>query len=163
MPKKKSSRGSLVKEISKPLPGDILENFWLKDEIKTLLRKYSGIYGLYKDDELYYVGLANNLHKRVKDHIKDRHAKKWDRFKLIIIKKVKYVKDLEALVLSLHKPTGNKRNSRVPSSYHINRFIRNIIKSNEKYLSDLERKHKQDIRINKEIRSELVDLRNAIR
>ncbi len=162
MSKKKSNRGSLVKEISKPLPGEILENDWLKDEIKGLLKNHSGLYGLYKNDKLYYVGLATNLHSRTKDHINDRHAGKWNKFKLIVIKKVKYINDLEALALSLYKPSGNKNIPGVPNSYHINKLMKGIIKSTEAYLSKLRKKHLEDIKMNKQIKAELVALRKGI-
>jgi hypothetical protein len=46
------------------------------DEITELIGKSHGVYALYKKGRLYYVGLARNLRRRVKHHLKDKHAKK---------------------------------------------------------------------------------------
>ena len=163
MSKKKSSRGSLVKEISKKLPGSILYNDLLKDGLKELLKKYSGLYALYKGDKVYYIGLAKDLHKRINDHRKDKHRGKWDKFRLIVIKKVKYIKDLEAVALSISKPPGNTNIPRVPSSYHIHKLIKEEIKANEYALKKLYEDHKRDAKTNKDIAKDLKLLRMSLK
>ncbi len=57
-----------------------------KKEITKLIGKERGVYALYKKDKLYCVGLATNLRTRVKQHLKDRHRQKWDKFSLFLIK-----------------------------------------------------------------------------
>lgn len=47
----------------------------------------SGIYVLRKNRDVYYVGLASSLRKRLADHLKDHHQGKWDWFDLYIIQK----------------------------------------------------------------------------
>ena len=42
------------------------------------MRGYAGIYALYNGSKLYYVGLTKNLFGRIRWHLKDRHAKRWD-------------------------------------------------------------------------------------
>jgi hypothetical protein len=37
-----------------------------RDIVGAMIRRKSGVYGLYKQDKLYYVGLASNLMGRVK-------------------------------------------------------------------------------------------------
>lgn len=46
------------------------------------IRKQQGIYVLYGDYGPHYVGLTRDqgLGKRLKDHLTDQHANKWDRF-----------------------------------------------------------------------------------
>ncbi|MEM7814405.1 MAG: GIY-YIG nuclease family protein [Candidatus Aenigmatarchaeota archaeon] len=66
--------------MSKKLPSSILEDPIFEEKLKELMKGYSGIYALYKGDELYYVGLTKNLHGRIRWHLRDRHAGKWDKF-----------------------------------------------------------------------------------
>lgn len=70
----------------------------------------TGIYVLRSNREIYYVGLASSLRGRLSDHMKDHHKGKWDEFDLYIIRKGKrkYIKELEALLIRVAKPTGNR-------------------------------------------------------
>jgi hypothetical protein len=70
----------------------------------------SGIYVLRKKRYVYYVGLASSVRKRLADHLKDHHRGKWDQFELYIIQenKVKYLEELETLLIRVAKPPGNK-------------------------------------------------------
>jgi hypothetical protein len=69
----------------------------------------SGVYVLRKNRDIYYVGLASSLRKRLLDHLKDHHRGKWDEFDLYIVRKgtAKYLKDLETLLIRVAKPAGN--------------------------------------------------------
>lgn len=77
-------------------------------QVTELIGKQQGVYALYKGDRLYYVGLASNLRNRIKYHLKDRHAGKWDRFSLYLVRKVDHIKELESLILRIADPKGNK-------------------------------------------------------
>ncbi len=70
----------------------------------------SGIYVLRKDQDIYYIGLASSLRARLPDHLSDQHKAEWDRFDLYIVrkKKVKYLRELETLLIRGAKPTGNQ-------------------------------------------------------
>jgi len=87
------------------------------DEITELVGKQHGVYALYKKERLYYVGLATNLKSRVKHHLQDRHAKKWDTFSLYLIHNVAYLRELESLLVHITEPKGN---------IHRGRFTRSI-------------------------------------
>jgi len=69
-----------------------------------------GIYVLRTDGNIYYVGLASSLRSRLADHLKDHHQGKWNQFDLYMIRKgkAKYLRELEALLIRVAKPTGNK-------------------------------------------------------
>jgi len=71
--------------------------------------KRSGIYVLRKDENIYYVGLASSLRSRLPDHLSDKHKGEWDRFDLYVVRKnkVKYLRELETLLIRGAKPTGN--------------------------------------------------------
>ena len=76
--------------------------------IKLMIRGYAGVYALYKGEKLYYVGLANNLMGRVNHHLKDSHKGKWDRFSVYLTTDKAHMRPLEALMLRVINPVGNK-------------------------------------------------------
>src|SRR5262249_22319182 len=69
-----------------------------------------GIYVLRSDGDIYYVGLASSLRSRLAQHLKDHHQGKWNQFDLYILRrgKAKYLRELEALLIRVAKPTGNR-------------------------------------------------------
>jgi hypothetical protein len=73
-------------------------------------RGRSGIYVLWKKRDVYYVGLTNSLRARLPAHLKNHHKGKWDEFDMYVIRKgkVKYLKELEALLIRVSKPSGNQ-------------------------------------------------------
>jgi len=105
--RKKSNKGALVKGVSKKLPVDILWEPSFKVGLKEISRGYSGIYLLYKRRKLYYVGLAKDLYWRLVSHTRDRHKGKWDSFAIFRVGRVRYLKDIESLLLRVASPPGN--------------------------------------------------------
>jgi len=86
----------------------------IQDHIKCFRefigRRKCGVYVLRTDGDIYYIGLASSLRSRLADHLKDHHRGKWDQFDLYIIRKgkAKYLKELEALLIRVAKPSANK-------------------------------------------------------
>ena len=79
----------------------------------TSKSKGSGIYALYNEYGLYYVGLTNrSLFSRLSRHTRDRHAGKWERFSWYHIPKIEPVKDIESILLNIINPSGNKTKGR---------------------------------------------------
>lgn len=76
--------------------------------VKLMIRGHAGVYALYKGDRLYYIGLASNLMGRVNHHLKDRHSGKWDRFSVYLTIDDEHIRPLEALMLRVINPTGNR-------------------------------------------------------
>ena len=71
--------------------------------------KGSGIYALYDQHGLYYVGLTNfSLRARIEKHTKNRHKGKWKRFSWYQIPNIKYTKDIESIILRIVDPKGNR-------------------------------------------------------
>jgi hypothetical protein len=92
--------------------------------VKSLIRKKAGIYALYKNERLYYVGLAGNLMGRVKQHLKDRHAGAWDRFSVYLTSQDGHIKPLESLVLRIvNPPKGNSVQGRLKGSENLSAVI----------------------------------------
>ena len=78
------------------------------DAIDRLTRGKTGIYALYKGERLWYVGLASNMKWRLKAHISDRHAGRWDRFSVYLTQGDRHMKEIESILLRTTKPAGNK-------------------------------------------------------
>ncbi len=76
-------------------------------EVTTLAKGRHGVYSLFKGKNLYYVGLASNLRSRIRQHLRDKHQGKWDRFSIYFIKNFAHIKELESLILRIAKPKGN--------------------------------------------------------
>jgi hypothetical protein len=98
--------GPLLLEYLESVSGRILEAY--PAAIRQMIRGRAGVYALYRQDRLYYVGLASNLMGRIKTHLKDRHHGLWDRFSVYLTAHDEHVKELESLVLRIVAPGGNR-------------------------------------------------------
>jgi len=137
--KKKTTKGALIKGMSKKLPYSILGNPVFKKRLKEIMKGYSGIYALYRKDRLYYVGLTTDLFGRINWHLKDRHAGKWDSFVIFRIKRVDYLRDIETLITHLVKVPGARVKGKVPRDADINRILKEIFRDHSKEMKEIER------------------------
>ena len=80
--------------------------------IRQMIRRRAGIYALYRRDKLYYIGLAQNLMGRLKTHLRDRHRGSWDRFSVYLTIHDEHMRELEALLLRIVAPSGNRTRGR---------------------------------------------------
>jgi len=110
-----------------------------KERLEELMRRYAGIYALYRRNTLYYVGLTKNLWGRVRGHLRDRHKNKWDRFIIFLIKRVKHLKDIETLLQQVAEPPGNRVRGKVPRGSDLNRLLRDELRSHEQAIRKLRR------------------------
>lgn len=90
-----------------------------QDILREQLRGRHGIYALYRDGSLHYVGLANNLRVRLKQQLKDRHKDDWDRFSVYLTIDNKAIKELETLLLRIVDPDGNRATGRFVKSQNL--------------------------------------------
>ncbi len=112
------------------------------DKYQSIVRRYArrrcGVYALYRRGKLYYVGLARNLRSRLKDHLKDRHGGSWDRFSVYLTISDAHLRDLEALLLRIVKPSGNKQIAKFLGSEDIRRkFARDIRQHQREELEEI--------------------------
>jgi len=77
--------------------------------LTELIDQEQGVYALYKGDKLYYIGKAIDLERRIKYHLRDRHAKKWDTFSIFIVNNEKHIDEIEALLIAINAPKGNSK------------------------------------------------------
>jgi len=92
-----------------------------------------GIYVLYKGKKIYYIGKAIKLKQRIKQHFTDKHKNKWDHFSLYVVSDKKFIPQLERVLISMIKPSGN--------NLFYQREIKRAEKELKKAISDLMQKH----------------------
>jgi hypothetical protein len=126
--KHKSGKGALLKGMSRRLSSELLDDPLFRKSLQQIMRGYAGIYALYRGKSLYYTGLTRNLLGRIKWHQRDRHAGRWDHFVIFRIHRVRYLKDIETLVLNLVEPPGNRHRGKVPRDADINRVLQATLK-----------------------------------
>ena len=82
-----------------------------------------GIYVLYRGRNVYYVGLSKrSIRGRLRSHFKSRrHRGKWDRFSFYQIGRVRYIKDVESLLLRIVRPPGNSVSGKFRRRYDMSR------------------------------------------
>jgi hypothetical protein len=111
----RDGNGGLVREFIEKISGSMLEDQY-RPAVAALIRGHAGVYALYKGDRLYYVGLAKNLMSRVRQHLKDRHAKRWDKFSVYLTTDNEHIKPLESLLLRIVQPGGNRVKGKLPGA-----------------------------------------------
>lgn len=132
----------MLPRIKKGLFTESLENisrnlFRDHSEIITeLVGDCSGIYALYDENELYYVGRASDLKRRVNQHLRDRHDSQWTHFSLYLTRKVDHIGDLESLVIRIAAPIGNRAKPKGRDSRALISKLKKLIRQ----------KHKEELR-----------------
>lgn len=72
-----------------------------------------GVYVLYNKSKIHYAGKASDLPKRLKDHLKDKHADKWDTMTLFFLSQSANVDELEGLLIAAARPPGNDKKPKI--------------------------------------------------
>lgn len=88
-------------------------------QIADMIKAQRGLYALYRNDTLYYIGLASNLRNRIKTHLKDKHKNSWTHFSFYILRKVDHIRELECFYFALRfqREIARRANSRVQKTY----------------------------------------------
>ena len=97
-----AKRAQLVCQHLENVSGDVLEEY--QDIIREYVSRRQGVYALYHEEDLYYVGLASDLSSRLKAHLSDKHGGQWDRFSVYLTIGDKHLRELESLILRVVKP-----------------------------------------------------------
>jgi len=137
--RRRSNKGALVKGVSRPLPIELLSEQMFRDELRKLMKGYSGLYALYRGQRLYYVGLADNIFWRLHHHTRNRHRGKWNRFAIYRISRVRFLKDIEALVLRIAKPPGNAVSGNFHPDADVTKALRKIQRNQARTLNRVRR------------------------
>ncbi|MBN2563548.1 MAG: GIY-YIG nuclease family protein [Phycisphaerae bacterium] len=121
-----------------PLVGGYLEHISVKafekyhGEITSLVQTRHGVYALYSDDRLYYVGLAVNLRRRIEQHLRGQHAGRWNRFSLYLVRRIDHTKEIESLLLRIADPTGNKQRGRLSKATNLELRLRQVVERRQR-------------------------------
>jgi hypothetical protein len=94
---------------------------------KGYVGRRQGVYALYKGNRLYYVGLASNMNARLKQHLRDKHEGKWNKFSVYLTIGDTHLREIESLILRVIQPPGNS------------------VKGKLRYAQDLRRNMKRDV------------------
>ena len=99
-----------------------------QDLIREFIKGHQGIYALYRGDRLYYVGLATNLRRRLKAHLRDRHKNAWNRFSVYLVIENQHIKELESLFLRILMPDGNAKKGTFPKAINLETRLKTEIR-----------------------------------
>jgi len=108
-------RKNKIKRKSRPIVIGHLEKVSSKvfdryrKQITDMIRGNYGVYALYRRHKLHYIGLATDFRRRINQHLKDRHKGKWNYFSLYLIRKIDHLHEIEALLVRMAEPGGNKQ------------------------------------------------------
>jgi len=112
--KKKSHRGRIIKAYDEFIEYERDNSVFVDVPNSTSHPKGRGIYALYDNHGLYYVGLTTrSLRSRLRRHTRDRHKGKWNRFSWYQIPNLKYSKDMETAILRIVNPKGNRAKGKI--------------------------------------------------
>lgn len=114
--KKKSERTSrpiVIGQLEKVSRG-IFDKY--QRQITDMIKGHHGVYALYRKETLYYIGLATNLRNRIRSHLKDRHGGSWTHFSLYVFRGEGHIRELEALLLRIAYPKGNRIRGKLKGS-----------------------------------------------
>lgn len=135
--------------------------------ITEVIGDSSGIYALYDENELYYVGRAKDLKRRVKQHLQDRHDSQWTHLSLFLVKRDEHIGDIESLLIRIAAPVGNRVKPKGRGdSKALLRLIRSRIKQkHKKELAELlpGRKRKQASESEKPEDNKRIELKNLVK
>lgn len=120
---------NLVLEHLEDVHADIFEEYALS--ITQLVNKRNGIYALYRNGKLYYVGLAKNLRSRLKTNLRDRHSGAWDRFSAYLTSDEQHHRELESLLLRVVRPEGNRVRGKLRGSTDRKRDLERLISAHQ--------------------------------
>jgi hypothetical protein len=121
----KSNKGQLVCQYLENISLNALEDY--QDIIKEFVKGRHGVYALYRKGHLYYVGLASNLRNRLKTHLKDRHARTWDKFSVYLTIEDSHLRELETIILRIAAPKGNRQSGKFAKADDLRPLFRRCI------------------------------------
>ncbi len=113
----------------------IFRNYY--KQITDLIGNSHGIYALYDENELYYVGKSTDLKNRVKQHLKDRHYASWSHFSLYLVRKADHVGEIESLIIRVANPKGNRKKYRTDKKSSLMKLLQGMVKQRQQEEFDI--------------------------
>jgi hypothetical protein len=132
----KRKKSLLVSQYLERISGNAIEKH--QKVLREFARRRHGVYALYRRDRLYYVGLARDLNRRLKHHLRDRHRDKWDRFSIYLTIGDEHIRELESLVVRITQPDGNRQLGKFSRAQDLRRtFARRMIENARRAIDEL--------------------------
>lgn len=125
----RSNKGQLVSQHLESISRKALEDY--QGILKEYVKGRHGVYALYRNGNLYYVGLASNLRNRLKAHLKDRHAQTWDSFSVYLTINDSHLHELETLILKIASPKGNKQSGNFIKAQNLKPIFKKDVKKDQ--------------------------------
>jgi len=133
---KKQKQNALVSQYLEGISRTALAEY--QSFFREKARRRNGVYALYRNKKLYYVGLARDLRGRLKTHLRDKHGQSWDRFSMYLTVGDDHIKELESLVLRIVRPAGNRQGGKFAKAQNLRReFARRVKHDAVLHLSEL--------------------------
>ncbi len=107
-----------------------------RKQITDMIKGNYGVYALYRRDKLYYIGLATDFRRRINQHLKDRHQGKWNYFGLYLIRKIDHLREIEALLVRIAGPGGNKQKGKLTRSKNLRPRLKRLLTEDTKRVID---------------------------
>ncbi len=128
--KKNRLSSGLVTQSLEHISKDIFSKY--TSLITQLIEKSSGVYALYDETQLYYVGRATQLRNRVKQHLRDRHDASWTHFSLYLVSNDDHIGEIESLLIRIANPKGNTIKPKGLDSRKLHKQLEGLIKLKHK-------------------------------
>ncbi|MEO6018339.1 MAG: GIY-YIG nuclease family protein [Polaromonas sp.] len=125
-----SQSQSLVINRIENVSKDVFQEYY--EQITELVGDSPGIYALYDEKDLYYVGKSIDLKKRVKTHLKDRHLASWTHFSLYLVREADHIAEIESLLIRIANPKGNRIIPKGRSTGVLAKQLRSLIVAKQK-------------------------------
>src|SRR6187402_1167801 len=129
-----AKKGQLVSQYLERVSADVFDKYI--SIVKSYVGRRPGVYALYKGNKLYYVGLASNMNARLKQHLRDRHNGKWNKFSVYLTIGDTHLKEIESLVLRVIQPPGNSVKGKFNYAQNLHRRLRKDVVSKLREESD---------------------------
>lgn len=128
--KKRQKSTSLVLKKLERVSKEVFKQHY--ELITELVGNSPGIYALYDENDLYYVGKSIDLKKRVKQHLKDRHLASWSHFSLYLARDEDHIHEIESLLIRVANPKGNRNVPKGKSSGQMLTQLQQMVKQKQK-------------------------------
>ena len=126
----KHNRRTLVIQSLENVSKGVFRNY--ASQITELIGRSPGVYALYDDMGLYYVGKSVDLKGRVHHHLKDRHRASWTHFSLYLFRHEHHVDEIESLLISIASPKGNRVKPKGHSDDSMLQKLKEMVKERQK-------------------------------
>lgn len=127
-----------------------------KKKIEVDVFAGTGVYVLYNDYKMIYVGKTDKLGSRLRNHLTNRMEGRWDSFSFYLVNKVNMVSEslaaspkqkqvksseicstLEALLIDLANPPLNRKRESIPGAVQLEQLVPKNQKKNIDYLREI--------------------------